>query len=445
MKLKNIYSSCVAVLIAMSLCCSCADSTQEVDMALNSRCAITSFILGNLVRTICTEDTTYQAFVPGTMCPMSIDQQTRRIYNITPFPFGTDITKVKISKVTCDGYLYYMDNDDNIILYNSDSLDFTSPRKFLCVSSDRTSQKEYDVTINVYKAEPEQFVWDEIDDSFTQIFKSVTSQKAFLLNEEPIVMAISDNKPVIIKCIEGKWQATEMQNIGIFEPDKIMQWNNTFYVIVNGVIKKSEDGTNWTDITLKGNAELQYLVATSNSYLYAVNKDSIYYSADAETWKTDSIDNNNALLPAKDVNYIYSQMAFNSDFYYIMITGTDKEGKTAIWKKIINTKEKVNNEQWTYYPATDEIRYTYPTDDKVVAFNYDNKIYAIGCKDGTLSPFYISSDNGRTWIPQTEQYIHPDGINANSLSCVVDKDNYIWIFCGESGKVWKGRLNRLKN
>ena len=74
---------------------------------------------------------------------------------------------------------------------------------------------------------------------------------------------------------------------------------------------------------------------------------------------------------------------------------------------------------------------------------YDDKVFAMGTVNDTLSLFYLSSDGGRTWIPQKSPYLHPNAIKADNFSWVVDEDNYLWLICGGTGTVWRGRINRL--
>lgn len=62
--------------------------------------------------------------------------------------------------------------------------------------------------------------------------------------------------------------------------------------------------------------------------------------------------------------------------------------------------------------------------------------------------FYMSHDGGITWHKDGNDSIEitvPDGFSASSSSfaMTVDSDQYIWLFCGQSGQVWKGRLTNL--
>ena len=74
---------------------------------------------------------------------------------------------------------------------------------------------------------------------------------------------------------------------------------------------------------------------------------------------------------------------------------------------------------------------------------YDGKIVCAGLNGGEVSNFYLSSDGGRSWVEQTSGFTMPQGLEAESFSMATDEDNFIWIVCAPSGRVVKGRLNRL--
>jgi hypothetical protein len=74
---------------------------------------------------------------------------------------------------------------------------------------------------------------------------------------------------------------------------------------------------------------------------------------------------------------------------------------------------------------------------------YDTKVLTIGCEGDSVSLFSVSEDAGRSWLVDRSKYLHPSGLKATSLGCGVDSDQYIWLSCGGTGTVLKGRLNRL--
>ena len=62
---------------------------------------------------------------------------------------------------------------------------------------------------------------------------------------------------------------------------------------------------------------------------------------------------------------------------------------------------------------------------------------------GTLSDIYTSADNGRTWF-SGEEYVGPANAQAsNQVAMLCTPDHFVWLFCGGSGQIWRGRLNRM--
>ena len=123
--------------------------------------------------------------------------------------------------------------------------------------------------------------------------------------------------------------------------------------------------------------------------------------------------------------------------------GLLQDGTTPTeWKKVIDNKDS-NTEPWNYFNAGNDITFPYPSLPGTQIIAYDNRIYSLGIQGDTLSLFSISNDGGRTWIPQSNTYLHPTAIPASTFSWTIDEDKYMWIFCGGSGDIWRGRINRL--
>ncbi len=62
----------------------------------------------------------------------------------------------------------------------------------------------------------------------------------------------------------------------------------------------------------------------------------------------------------------------------------------------------------------------------------------------SFASLYESLDGGIAW--RTRSYLPlPNGLNSTDgvFAVASDTDNYLWIVCGGSGQVWRGRLNRL--
>ena len=55
--------------------------------------------------------------------------------------------------------------------------------------------------------------------------------------------------------------------------------------------------------------------------------------------------------------------------------------------------------------------------------------------------FYFSNDGGIYWN-SSETCVFPNGFDCGDVfTMTVDDNNFLWLFCGKSGQVWKGRMS----
>ena len=87
--------------------------------------------------------------------------------------------------------------------------------------------------------------------------------------------------------------------------------------------------------------------------------------------------------------------------------------------------------------------------------HYNGMLYAFGGpgKEGNSEKafkyFYASNDNGIGWEKITEDVLFPYEFTNlyaqadGNYSFVVDNNHYVWFMWGKTGKVWRGRINKL--
>ena len=95
-------------------------------------------------------------------------------------------------------------------------------------------------------------------------------------------------------------------------------------------------------------------------------------------------------------------------------------------------------------------KHVLPRMENLCITTYDNTLIAIGgdgigeCKEEGLTSIYASKDNGLVWRKYELVSLPDEMISSKKVFAMTsDRFNYLWIICGESGQVWKGRLNRL--
>lgn len=443
---RKIFVPILLLITALGLN-SCFNDSSSDSVSTNSDCAITAVTMGTLIRTVYTtttagNDTSYQISVAGAAYPMYVDQLKLEIYNPDSLPVNTNIRKVILSSITADGSLFYRTAGGTDTLFTTtDTLDFSQPKLFTCYSTDGMQSKTYKVTVNVHNSYSEDFSWSTLADGAAAL-SGLSAQKAFMNNDKLVVFAIKNGQPEVLQAdvtSPDQWTATEISELSSFVPSGVQQLGNYFYFANNGTLMQSADGISWAEVPTGLNIEL--LIAAGKNSLHALADNSIYVSTDGATWEEDAVDGNLADFPSEDQTSVWSNMAFNSNFSYILACGKSA-GKTSVWKKIVDANGS-NTEPWSQFPQGENGKNAYPALQQSVMLAYDSKVLCAGIDDGTLSNLYLSSDGGRTWIEQTSNYNLPSGLEAESFSMFVDKDNYIWVFCSPSGKVLKGRLNRL--
>ena len=85
-------------------------------------------------------------------------------------------------------------------------------------------------------------------------------------------------------------------------------------------------------------------------------------------------------------------------------------------------------------PAYDNLQLGAYNGDMIALGNYNNK---------APEAIYRSVDKGLTWQKDTLMAL-PKDLNTNgTVAFTVDSNNFIWIVCGDTGQVWRGRHNFL--
>ena len=440
----SIIASVLIICLSFS---SCLNSTEESTEVTND-CAITNMVIGVLQRVVQTKkssgaDTSYVTTLYGSNYPMYIDQIKREIYNPDSLPIGTKVKSVIFSSITSDGSVAYRTDAGKDTLYSStDSLDFTNPRLFTCYAYSGLAKKTYKVHVNVHKLNPEVFVWKNV--SSCDELLDVTSQKSFIKDQNVFVFAERAGKPFLLKSAisdGATWEKTEVSEKCPSNVNGIQLFKGNFYGISNGMIVISNNGTDWENASTS-ESRLKNMVASTDDEIFAVGTDGLYNSPDGLAWSKDSLDDSSVYLPENNFASVYNVMSFNKNFMNLFLAGTTAEGKSTLWKKTID-KTGENKDVWSYYAATEEISNPLPLLNSCTMIDYDDRLLFFGCENDTVSLFYKSEDSGRSWIADDETYIHPKNLEATNMSCVVDENHYIWIICGGSGQIWRGRINRL--
>lgn len=435
------------------------DTSSDVTETETSRdCLITSVTLGTLVRDVHTKsastgkDTTITYNVTGGAFLMYIDQLKDSIYNPDPLPVGTRVNKLVFASngIVGSGKLMIesLTTHQDTLFIPTDSTDFSVPRKVTVYSVDGSIKRSYKFNINVYKEYPDSMVWNTVTESPLNAVASFVKNRTLSANGMLYVFGENaDGTTHVVATTTEAPNFDESSRVQAANGEKmdvrsIQYLKGNFYALAGGhVVKSAQAAGTWhnTEATQTFTA----MVGTSTDSLFAISGGQIWASADGANWKRCTLDTEGA-LPTQNITASNIAARNNKNNEVMIMVGQDAKNKVSVWKHDINLKGDFSY-PWILLPQTDELKgYTCPQlkDASLFAYNGNTVLAGISA-DGSVAPFYVSEDNGRTW--KTSLLYNPTPQGATSLSVTVDANHFVWMVCGGTGKVLKGRLNRLGN
>ena len=435
---------------AMLLLTSCMKSDNTTS-TLYTDTAITSFSLGTLNGYLHTTSSTgadsiYKVSITGSDYKFSVDHANHRIFNTDSLPLYTDVKAVVCYVNTLNnGSVFIEDTEDSDILYfysSSDSIDFSTPRKFEVYSSDGSTHEDYTVQLNVHKEDGEQFIW-KIHQESTEIAE-LDRIKAVTMNGDLYVFGTKEGKTIGYTTTNGdEWKpVTEIDDEQAYR--NMLVYENGLYTIANGKLQQSNDGTTWT--VVNDAPDVIKLVAANYVELYGLTSDGTLMKSEDRgvTWIEDLLDTDKSWLPTEDVAYVCypANMTYYADYMLMAGFSNGVDKISSVWRKIVEY-DLQGDEKWVYMDRTDGNNFALPQLENLVMLNYDDGILAFGIKNDDYSPIYQSRDNGIVWKENSRYQlpVHFKNSAVDSFGAATDGEE-IWII-GGNGQVWQGHLNKV--
>lgn len=384
-----------------------------------------------------------------------IDQIKREIYNPDSLPLGVDVSKVVAAISAKNAGVIGIRNADNdaVKYFNSaDSLDFTKPRKVVVFNNAGTGMNTYTVHVNVHRQDGDAFNWSSQTKNEPKLGELAAMR--LLANGEDLY--VFGNKGAEAKIytaerkVADKWReiTPNIRLTSDFYRQVVLQ-GKTFYGYHDGQVVKSADAKNWSVVST---VALKQLVGASNAKLYALTENhEIVVSADGgATWQAETLSPSNALLPEADLNFAVQPSKTNAGANQLFMAGTTGK-RVSLWGKVEENDEKAENQPWTSYTPSAENRFALPNLTNLQVVKYGDALVAMGGAGKgensgvkAFSEIYGSVDGGLTWKKHAT-LVFPEGFRSSetSFAMATDADHYLWIVCGKTGQVWRGRLNRL--
>lgn len=460
---RNIFSI-VLLLASAVLCTSCLDSDNEY--VYDDDAAITAFTLGNINQTFSCKtkdglrDSSYVKSVDFSSVKMTIDHLGGRIYNADSLPLGCDITKVLATASTRNSGMVgikNVDSDTTRVFSSTDSVDYTKERELIVYSNSTRSSHRYKVTLNVHKEDGDKFVWTKLSNNTAEVgISALKGMRMVALPNNQLVLAGTDGTATrLYTSADGSnWSQTTPAALDADAYQNLMTDGEKALFISGGYLYTTTDGKSWTWTA----TTQKQLVAATTHHLFAYDAEgALNHSTDnGSTWTKEDIDTDDAAyLPRQNVSSAALALTTNSDSYRIIMQGSrdvtahSTDTANVVWAKVIDPND--NTQPWIcYYGADSQAKYRLPRLAHLQMANSALGLVAFGgkglgaCKKEAHKMFWNSTDKGLTWQEDTVVTVPTDFASSDdALAFTIDANNYVWLVCGNSAQVWRGRLNKL--
>lgn len=448
--MKQHYSglSWLALLLLVAGLASCSTSSSD-DSEYTQAAYVSNVNLGSLrcLRHATTDsgaDSLYYASIVGSLYPMHIDQAAGRIYNADSLPVGTDAQKVVFTDFSYVGATMTIKslttgNDTAFVL--TDSTDFSAPRTVTvyAFTEEGYVERPYKVEINVHQQNGEEYAWPVA--ATVPELAALSNVKAALCGSTLAIFGMEGAVPVVLTAqatSSPEWMRTPLGATDINVESVVAMGTQYYALSSSGNLQTSTDAVNWTAATAP--APFEALAVVGNQML-AVSEGKLYASSDGSTWEEQPLDED-APLPNSPLAVVSLPSRTNSNYTCLVLAGLSG-GEAAVWKRDVDQKG-INIFDWNYLPQNSDVAKPYPVSlahTSLIAYDGEVRLYGLNAEGGLEQP-YASNDYGRQWT-QAGNMLPAQADAANSLSVLVDGENYIWICCGGSGQVWRGRPYKM--
>lgn len=448
MKTIRLY---IILVICTLLVPSCKD--KETSNVLSSDAEITSMRF-----------TANDSFPGLALASFTIEERldTGIIYNVDSLLYGTPIDKVipVFTFKSSPAGAFIFSGEDTINFVTGDTIDFThQPTLIQVVSADLSTEKWYEIYVNVHQVDPDLYVWEKLTD---RVYNTDgAEQKAVYFNDKIYLYVNNGFQVHLYTSLDGAiW--SDIGSVTSLpkncQVENIVAMTDNIVYVEETSCYTSSDGSNWTkdDILTNGDKFVSLLFYMHyaddvQDTLWAVTQSAdgkyhavVYNNADAFENRIDLPDN----FPVSD----FTALSFKSVSgrpRAMIVGGFSADGKSL-------------NTRWNIEYAAGQYRITdftieQPTFGSLTGATiipYNHKFLMFGGVDANNElgeyPILESDDEGMNWIvPDTLKNRLPISYTARQHQSVfVDSKNYIFLIGGHSrtevfSDVYRGKLNSV--
>ncbi len=454
--LNNIISA--ILLLTAVVMSSCLSGDDDNDYTYYEETALTQFSLGTMktystTKTSDGRDSTVITTFQGSTYKFQIDQTNHTVYNIDSLPSNTDVKHVLASITSKNSgviLIKSMTSDSLFYFSSSDSIDFSSPRVFRIVSQSGANYRDYTITLNVHNQDGDVMKWDMLESQ--QAFAAMKDMKAIALGDYVYVFGSDGMSTIAYKTSinDGhSWTVCGSNLNMLFDAEacqNVIAKDNYIYLLNNHFLLRATDGRTWE--LIDNNTAIKKLVGATTLELYGMNADGLLMVSrdNGISWTVDEIDDDPDLLPQDNISYVCHKLNTNNNIERIMLFGNGQFTSYAhLWTKLVDVYGKSNSFQWSFVDVADINTYAAPKLLEPVVIGYGDYDLLLGAElNGSFEQIRESNDGGIVW-KKSSNFVYPTDFDGNSetFTAAVDSNNFIWIICGGSGKVWRGRQNRM--
>ena len=448
--MKNFLYTLTALVLGSVAVLSCSSSDDDVEYS--DQCYISSFVLGQMRRTLHTtdsegNDSVYYLSFSGSAYQMLIDQRNQTITNRDSLPLGTRL-EAALATITSSGGVVYGSSSSSTewIAYSaSDSINFSQPLVFRVYAPDGASYRDYTVKLNVRQADPSEYTWTQ--QAVLPFAAGSISDCSLLSTASGLAVfatTLEGNVCHLRSDASGEWTSTECTGLG-FAPNvrNAQYFGGHYWMSCYQSLYTSADGIVWQEVALPAGMKLIQLVAASSTALYASTEEAdgtiaMASTTDGTTWTPMDVEEGGFTgLPAAAVAYDQQ----NGNHRVLMAVEVfDSSSPLFIWS-LLEGKE----EPWTLFAEYGANDYLLPAMHSLSIVPYNGQLIAFGGalatgdSESALTATYVSHDNGITWKTGEGPTVPAVLQGTTEPIAARSQDDLIWLLVGN--QLWRGRLN----